>query len=397
MVHTPPLVAELAVLLIAGALVGYACQRIRVVPIVGYLIAGAVVGPSALGLVGDRELVEQVAEVGVILLMFSIGLELSGDALRRMGWLMVGGGALQVALTLGLVAAVLLAAGVGMADAIFTGCLVALSSTAVVLKLLQGRGETDSDVGRVAVAFLIFQDLAVVMMVLLVPMLGDDGGSAGDVLREGLTALAVIGVVLAASRWLVPRVLDAVSAHTDEEEFLFAVLAIAVGVAYLVTLAGLTASLGAFLAGVVVSSGRHRERAERYVMPFQIVFAAVFFASIGMLLDFGYLAGAVGPVLVLAGGLVLLKFIGVAASALAFRRGLPTAVASGLLLAQIGEFSFVLNTVGADAGLAVAGRGDATQAFVAVAVLLIAITPVLDSAGRAVLRRARQEVPPQRP
>ncbi len=387
-VHTPPLVAELALLLIAGALLGYLCARLRVVPILGYLLAGAVVGPAGLALIADRDLVEQIAEVGVILLMFSIGLELSGDALRRMGWLMFGGGAVQVALTVGLVAGGLALTGVGGSDAVFTGCLVALSSTAVVLKLLQARGETGSPVGRVAVAFLIFQDLAVVLMVLLVPLLGDGGGGVGVIAWEAAKAVALIALVLVATRRVVPRVLDAVARRTDEEQFLFAILAVAVGIAYAVTLIGLTASLGAFIAGIVVSSGAHRERAERYVMPFQIIFAAVFFASIGMLLDFGFVADRLGAVLGLAAGVLVLKALAVWVAARLFRTPPRVASASALLLAQIGEFSFVLVTVGSAAGLAVAGRSDASQAFIAVAVLLIALTPLLDLAGRRLLAAA---------
>jgi CPA2 family monovalent cation:H+ antiporter-2 len=397
-VETPPLVAELAVLLIAAALLGYACHRVGVVPIVGYLVAGAVIGPFGTGIVDDPGLVEQMAEVGVIFLMFSIGLELSGDALRRMGWLMLGGGALQVGLTVGVVAGALLLFGVSGADAVFTGCLVALSSTAVVLKLLQGRGETDSPVGRVAVSFLIFQDLAVVIMVLLVPMLGGEGGGAADIALEAGKALLLIAVVLVAARWVVPRLLDPVSRRTGDEQFLFAILAIGVGIAWLVTLVGLTASLGAFIAGLVVSSGRHRERAERYVMPFQIVFAAVFFASIGMLLDMGFVAETIGPVLLFAALVVLIKFATGALAAVVFRQPLAVAAAAGLLLAQIGEFSFVLNTVGTDAGLVVAGRSaDTTQAFIAVAVLLIALTPLLDALGRRVLARAGLRAVPATP
>jgi CPA2 family monovalent cation:H+ antiporter-2 len=298
----------------------------------------------------------------------------------------------------GVVAGALLLFGVSGADAVFTGCLVALSSTAVVLKLLQGRGETDSPVGRVAVSFLIFQDLAVVIMVLLVPMLGGEGGGAADIALEAGKALLLIAVVLVAARWVVPRLLDPVSRRTGDEQFLFAILAIGVGIAWLVTLVGLTASLGAFIAGLVVSSGRHRERAERYVMPFQIVFAAVFFASIGMLLDMGFVAETIGPVLLFAAVVVLIKFATGALAAVVFRQPLAVAAAAGLLLAQIGEFSFVLNTVGTDAGLVVAGRSaDTTQAFIAVAVLLIALTPLLDALGRRVLARAGLRAVPATP
>jgi CPA2 family monovalent cation:H+ antiporter-2 len=386
-VGAPPLLADLAVVVVAAALAGYVSQRVGLVAIVGYVLAGVAVGPRALGLVDDDVLVAQMAEVGVVFLMFSIGLELSQDMLRRTGAMMFLGGGLQVGLTVGLVVVVCLALGASVEDGIFTGCIVALSSTAVVLKLLSASGETSSPTGEVAVALLVFQDLAVVLMVVLVPMLGGADGGLRDILIEGGQATLVVVAVLTLTRNLVPRVLGAVTSRTDGEEFLFAILALAVGVAYLVTLLGLTASLGAFVAGLVVSAGPHRERALQYVMPFQIVFVAVFFASVGMLLDPRFVLEHVSEVAVLALGVVVLKALVIAAVVRVLRRPSSVSVESALLLSQIGEFSFVLATVGTVAGLAVAGQADGTQLFVAVAVVLIALTPLLQSVGRRLAGR----------
>ena len=278
----PPLVADFAVLTIGAAVLGYVCQRIGLESIVGFLIAGAIVGPNALGLIKDPELVEGMGEIGVILLMFAIGLELSAERLRKMGALMLGGGAIQVGATIALVTGLCALWDVDTKTGIYTGCLVALSSTAVVLKILSKRGLTESEGGRIAVAFLIFQDIAVVVMVLMVPILGGDGGGLSDIATALGKAAVVIIVMLVGSRFVVAPFLDAVADHADDEAFLFAVLAIGAGFAWIVTFFGLTASLGAFIGGLVVSSGRHRHRAERFVAPFQMVFAAVFFASIGM-------------------------------------------------------------------------------------------------------------------
>lgn len=395
----PPLLADFAVVIVAAAVSGYLCQRAGIVPIVGYLLAGALVGPNAVGLIGDRDLVEQMAEIGVVFLMFSIGLELSGETLRRTGVLMFAGGGLQVGATVALVAAACAAFRVGLADGVFTGCLVALSSTAVVLKLLQARNATATPTGEVSVALLIFQDLVVVLMVLLVPMLGDGGGGLGDLVIETAKALLVIVAVLTLTRRLIPRLLKAVVDRTDGEEFLFVILSSSVGVAYLVTLLGLTASLGAFVAGLVVSSGEHRERALAYVMPFQVVFAAVFFASIGMLLDPAFVVHHVGAILAFAGAVVVIKAVVLFGSTRVLRQPAPIAASTALLLAQIGEFSFVLSTVGTAAGLAVAGRADGPQILIAVAVLLIALTPVLYQAGGMLARRCepRAEANPIRP
>jgi monovalent cation:H+ antiporter-2, CPA2 family len=385
----PPLVSQLALVLVGAAVVGYLCQRIGLIPIVGYLATGVLLGPYALGVVSSTELVDQLAEVGVILLLFSIGLELSGDQLKRMGPLMFGGGALQVLLTVVAVAggAVLLA-GVDVRSAIYTGCLVALSSTAVVLKMLSSKGTTGSPTGQVAVAFLIFQDIAVVLMVLVVPLLGQGGGSVGEVVLVLAKSMLIIVLVILGTRRVVPRVLAAVSARTNEEEFLLAILAIAVGIAFLVTLFGLSASLGAFIAGLVVSSGPHRSRATRHVEPFQVVFATVFFASIGMLLDPRFLIDNIGSVVVLVLVTLALKIVTTGVAARVFGQPWPVVGASALLLAQLGEFAFVLERSGREVGLTPFDQGETgSQTFIAASVALFALTPALYALGERLLRR----------
>ncbi|HSL59496.1 MAG TPA: cation:proton antiporter [Acidimicrobiales bacterium] len=384
----PPLVGELAIVLISAALIAYLCTRIKLVPIVGFILAGAMVGPNTGGLVNDVELVEQAAEIGVIFLLFGIGLELSVSELKRMGPLMLGGGALQVVGTIGLVTAGCLAFGVDWRSAVFTGCLVSLSSTAIVLKLLSERGETNTKVGEVSVAFLIFQDLAVVIMVLLVPMLGESGGGLGDLLGALLRSAVVIGFVVGATQWFVPRALDKVADFSNDEVFLLSVAGFALVVAYVSSLLGLTDSLGAFIAGVVISSSRHRERAIRYSTPFQMLFSAIFFVSIGMLLDIGFFLERWDLVLVLATGAVVVKVVTASVAARVFRRSLPVAVSAAFLLAQIGEFSFVLELAGRPEGLSPAGVGaDGSQAFIATAVVLLMLTPLLDQLGQRQGRR----------
>jgi CPA2 family monovalent cation:H+ antiporter-2 len=387
-VGAPPLVEELAITVAAAAVFGYIAQRIGLVSIVGYLLAGVVIGPFALGLIDDLELVEQMGEIGVIFLMFFIGLELSGDMLKKMGALMLGGGALQVGLTIALVTAVSLGFGVDVKTGIYTGCLVALSSTAVVLKLLSKRNETASPTGEVAIAFLIFQDIAVVILVLLVPMLGDGGGGLGDVVWATVRAFIVIAMVIAVAKWVIPAILHRVATYTDNEEFMLATIAIAAGVGYAVTLFGLTASLGAFVAGLVVAAGVHRERATKNIMPFQVLFAAIFFTSIGMLLDPAAFVDLWPIILFLCLAAVVVKVIATGTAAAVFKRPFPVVVSSAFVLAQIGEFSFILEKIGRDAGLTPSGRGeDGSQIFIAATVILIALTPVLFSVGKGLQHR----------
>lgn len=384
-VGAPPLVEELAITVAAAAIAGYIAQRLGMVSIVGYLLAGIAIGPHAFGLIDDLELVEQMGEIGVIFLMFFIGLELSEDLLKKMGKLMFGGGAIQVAGTVGLVAVIAIVFGVDTKAAIYTGCLVALSSTAVVLKLLSARKATNSETGSIAIAFLIFQDIAVVILVLLVPMLGEAGGGLGDILWATFRAAVIIGLVVVVTKWVIPLILNAVAEHTDDEEFLLATLALAAGVAYGVTLFGLTASLGAFVAGLVVAAGPHREKATKTILPFQALFAAIFFASIGMLLDPDTLIDLWYVVLLFCVVVVVIKVITTGVAAAVFKMPMPAVAASAFVLAQIGEFSFILEKIGRENGLTPMDRGDdGSQVFIAVTVVLIALTPGLFSVGQRV-------------
>jgi CPA2 family monovalent cation:H+ antiporter-2 len=325
-------------------------------------------------------MVDAAAEVGVVLLLFTIGIEFSYDRLTRIRRLILGGGLLQVLLATGVTAGALLLFGVDAAPAVFTGLLVALSSTAIVLKLLSDRMEATSEHGQVALGLLIFQDLAIIPMVLLTPTLAGQGGSAGEVAVALLRAGVIIAAVLVIARRVMPPVLETVARACAPEVFLLSVVAVCFGTAYLTSLAGVSLSLGAFLAGLVVSESRFREHALGEILPLQILFSATFFVSVGMLLDVGFLwrnpllvAGAVA-------GVLAVKAITAGVAVRALRYATPVAAASGLLLAQIGEFSFVLERTGMASGLSFAGLGaDGSQLFIATTVALMALSPLLAS------------------
>ncbi|MBB6096826.1 CPA2 family monovalent cation:H+ antiporter-2 [Deinobacterium chartae] len=391
----PAFFTQLALLLVVSAGVAYVCQRIGLLPIVGFLLAGVLAGPGALGLVSDPELIDSAAEVGVVLLLFTIGIEFSLEKLARIQRLIFVGGGLQVGLSVALVALLALAFGVRLPEGIFTGCLIALSSTAVVMKLLADRARTRSATGQAALGILIFQDLAVVVMVLLIPLLGGQGGSPLDLVWAlGKAALLVTGVLLVARR-VMPRLLEAVARTCSQEVFLLTVVAVCFGTAYLTSLAGVSLSLGAFLAGLLVSESRFGRQALSEIMPLQILFSAAFFVSVGLLLDLGYLARNLPLVLGFIAAVLAVKGL---TGTLAVRwLGYPVGIsaATGLLLAQIGEFSFVLERAGREVGLSPLGLGaGGTQAFVAVTVLLLALTPLLAGAGeRLEAARARSEPP----
>lgn len=384
----PPFIVQSVALVVAAAAIAYLCHRFGLVPIVGFLAAGVLIGPHALALVSDPQLVENAAEVGVILLLFTIGIEFSLERLGRIKGLIFGGGGLQVALATLATMAVLLPLGVDWRAAMFTGFLVSLSSTAIVLKLLADRGETGAPAGQISLGLLIFQDLAIVVMVLLVPMLGGAGGSPSGVVLALAKAAGIILVVLLLARRLMPPLLERVALTCSPELFVLTVIAICFGTAWLTSVAGVSLSLGAFLAGLMVSESRFSHHAFGEVLPLQILFSATFFVSVGMLLDVSFLLRHLPLVLLAIAATLVVKVVTTGVSVRVLGYPVPVAVAAGLTLAQIGEFSFVLDRAGQAVGLSPAGLGHAgSQAFVAASVLLMVITPQLTAAGSTLASR----------
>lgn len=379
----PQFMTEVVALIVAGAVIAYICFRLRLVPIVGFLVAGVLIGPNAFGLVRDRELVDATAEIGVILLLFTIGIEFSLEKLARIQKLIFGGGTLQVGLCVLGTTALLALFGIDWQIGIFTGCLVALSSTAIVLKLLAESGETNSEPGQIGLGLLIFQDLAIVVMVLIVPILsGGSGGSALEILWALAKAGIIIALVLLIARRIMPRILETVARTCSPELFLLSIIAICFGTAYLTSLAGVSLSLGAFLAGLMVSESRFSHHALSETLPLQILFSATFFVSVGMLLDVNFLIQNLPLVLAVIAAVLIIKILTTGISVRALGYKMPVAAASALMLAQIGEFSFVLERAGREVGLSPAGMGVAgSQTFIAATVVLMILTPLLMRGG----------------
>ncbi len=388
----PEFFVEIAALIIAGALIAFVCQRIGILPIVGFLLAGVVIGPMGLALVRDQALVDAAAEVGVILLLFTIGIEFSLEKLARIQRLIFGGGGLQVLLVTGLTTGILVLCGVSWQAGVFTGFLVALSSTAIVLKVLNNGGEINSEHGQVGLGLLIFQDLAIIVMVMLVPFLGEGGsGSPLDIVLALGKAGVIIVLVLLVARRVMPRLLEAVARTCSPEIFLLTVIGICLGTAYLTSLADVSLSLGAFLAGLIVSESRFSEHAMSEIMPLQIIFSATFFVSVGMLLDLSFLLNNLPLVLACVLVVFLIKLLTTAVSVRLLGYAMPVVFASSMLLAQIGEFSFVLERVGREAGLFPAGmEGLGSQAFIAATVIMMVMTPFLRIAGARGAERLRR-------
>jgi monovalent cation:H+ antiporter-2, CPA2 family len=389
-----PFLREVVLLLVLSVFIAYICYKLRLVPIAGFLLAGVLVGPYALGLVRDVELVDNMAEIGVILLLFTIGIEFSLEKLSRIGGLIFGTGGIQVGVTILLVTVLLAAFGVEWQMGVFTGCLVALSSTAIVLGLLDERAETDSPSGRLSLAILIFQDLAIIAMVLLIPLLAGTGSTMGAMIWALATALALIAAVLVLARKLVPWLLERM-AHTRRRElFLLAVVAICFGTAWITSLVGVSLALGAFLAGLVVSESHYSEFALSEILPLRTIFNAIFFVSVGMLLDVRFVLENPMLVGVAVVGVLILKVTITTGSVLVLGFPIRIAATVGLTLAQIGEFSFVLDRAGRLVGLSPAGLGMAgDQTFIASTVLLMLVTPFLVQSGPKLGLRLEQMLP----
>jgi CPA2 family monovalent cation:H+ antiporter-2 len=382
--HVPPLLRDLVVLVGIAIPVVALATRLRVPTIVGFLLTGMAIGPYGFGLIRELTSVQELAEIGVILLLFSIGLELSLTRTLRLGRVLVQAGGIQVVSTLAVVAAVAVMLGAPLSHAVVFGALAALSSTAIVLKVYSDHGALDGPDGRIVVPVLVFQDLCIIPLVLLVESLGGAAETPGHLaLRVGGSIVAVVVVVLG-GRVVVPRVLAAVAAVRSRELFTLSIVFLAVGAALASALAGLSLALGAFLAGLIISESDYGAQALSDVVPFRDALSGLFFASVGMLLDLPALAASPWAILLATAGVILLKAPLATVAALSLGRSLHVSVVSGLALAQVGEFSFVLATMAAPLGLLTAAG---YQLFLGAAVLTMLAAPFVIRAAPAIASR----------
>ena len=382
---------DLAVIFALSLVVILVFHRLRLPALPGFIVAGVVVGPNALGLISDLPTIESLADVGVILLLFTIGIEFSLSRLREMGRQAAIGGGLQVGLTITVAGVVAAALGMRWQVALFLGCLVALSSSALVLKGLADRGEIDAPHGRLATGILIFQDLCVVPIMLVLPFLAGRASGGPSALVFALAKAVVIVLSVAwLARTIVPRLFEEILKTRSRELFLIAVILLGTLTALGTAAAGASLALGAFLAGLVISESDYGHQALAELLPFRDVFISLFFVAVGMLVEFDFIrahpALALGGVAAVLGGKTLVAAVGPALLGYAGR----VALLAALLVSQIGEFSFVL----AKEGRALALLSEGTyQGFLAVAVATMLVTPFLLQGG-PVLVEALERVTP---
>jgi CPA2 family monovalent cation:H+ antiporter-2 len=383
--------ADLLVVFAVTAVVVFLFGRARLPSVVGLLVSGVLVGPYGLSLVADVETVQLLAEIGVVVLLFTVGLEFSMSRLVVMLPLMARIGLPQIVGTTLLVTLATWWYLGTAAQAVFAGLLVAMSSTAIVLKLLADRGETGTPHGRIAVAVLLLQDLLVVVAMLAVPLLADAAGTQpGPAAPAHTTAhsaplfanpvagivagLVVVAGVLVAGRRIVPVVLHEVVRQRNRELFLITIVLVCLGTAAITAQVGLSLALGAFLAGLSLAESEYGHQAFTEVLPFRDTLASLFFVSVGMLLDIRFLLANAPLVAATVVAIIIAKMLVTAVPA--WLAGFPvrTSLLAGAGIAQVGEFSFVLGSRGAEAGLLDAGD---YQTFLAAAVVTMAATPVV--------------------
>lgn len=365
----PQLIAVLGLGVVAALGVAF----LRLPAVAGFMVAGAIA--SAAGIVTDMHDVDLLAEVGVVLLLFTIGLEFSLERLKRIWRLVVIGGALQVGLTTAATVGVALLLGEDLPRGVFFGFLVALSSTAIVLRGLTERGEVDAPHGRFTIGALIFQDLCVVPMMLLIPVLGGRGGdnpAFAIAVAMGKAALFVV-VTLVGGRLVLPRVLRRVDLTRSREVFLLAVLVVCAGIAGLTAMFGLSLALGAFLAGMLLSDTAYGHRAMANVLPLRDVLTSLFFMSLGMLFDARVIVEQPITVVLLFAVMFFGKGLVATIASIAMRFPARVAWLAGVSLAQFGEFGFVLAKEGEKVGLLAPHE---SAVLLAAGLLTMFITPV---------------------
>jgi CPA2 family monovalent cation:H+ antiporter-2 len=352
--------------------------------IIGYFITGIIVGPACLGLVTEEQ-VSLLAELGVILLMFTIGLEMSLKSLLSMKKIVLIGGTLQLVITTAAVWAVMVAVGFDSNVALFIGFLVAHSSTAVIMNLYQNSGEIDTQHGKIALGLLIFQDVNVIPMMLMVPILAGNAemNLVSELMNFGV-GMIVLVIVLVAAIFLVPRFLTRVALTRSKELFIISIVAICFGIAWLMSLNGVSLALGAFLAGIAISESDYSHEVIGQILPFRDLLTSFFFVSIGMMLNLVYvwehLVLIIAVAILLLFGKTIINFVSVKAIGIASGAALLSAIG----LSQVGEFSFILGSTGLEAGIL---TQDVYQVFLAITIVTMAVTPFAVNAGPALAKK----------
>lgn len=366
---------DILVLLGFSVVIVYLLQRLKLPSILGFLFTGVLIGPHGLSLIKEVERVELISEIGVILLLFVIGMELSIKQLVSLKKTVFIGGSLQVLFTILITDVIYHLLGKPWSEAVFVGFLFSLSSTAIVLKILQDKGEITAPHGRNALAILIFQDIIVVPMMLLTPILTGKSDDVWMSLSKLLVEIVLISIfTFITAKYVVPKFMHIIAKTRNKELFLLTIITICLVVAFLTAKIGLSLGLGAFLAGLIISESEYNHQATSIILPFRELFASIFFISVGMLMDITFFIEHIGVILLIVTIVFIIKSTVAAAAVTVLRHSPRTVILTAISLFQIGEFAFILSKVGVANGLLSA---EINQYFLSVSIATMVLTPFI--------------------
>jgi CPA2 family monovalent cation:H+ antiporter-2 len=374
---------EIIILLLAAVLIVSVFRVVRLSPVLGYLAAGTLIGPFGLKLISDVETTKGIAEFGLIFLLFLIGLELSLERLRSMRKHVFGFGGAQVLITGGLIALFYNFFGDGRAQAaIIIGGGLALSSTAIVLQVIAEQGEKSSQVGRLALAILILQDLAVIPLLVLLSVFSDPSKTLASALMDaGFKAVICLSVIFLIGRFLLRPLLRFIASLENTELFSATTLLVLLGVAWISLVAGLSPAMGAFLAGLLIAGTEFKPQVESDIMPFKSLLLGLFFMTVGMSLNMDMLLTRFISIVAITIALMTVKTIIIMLLCRLFHFNLSTSVRVGLLLSQGGEFAFILFSLAGRSGII---NNELAQVLLVVVTMSMAFTPLVTKLGQKI-------------
>ncbi len=373
---------DIVIIFALSSLVNYLFTRIKVPTIIGYLLTGVIVGPKLLGIIKVPQEIELMAEIGVVLLLFMIGMEFSLNHLFKIRRRVFLGGFLQLTLTTLLTTVLVHAYNLNWKASLFIGSLIALSSTAVVLKVLQDRHEITSNYGRTVLGILIFQDIVLVPLMLFTPFLGGGEINFGnEMFLLSLKTIFVISFLYVGNRWLMPKLLHQVAITRNQELFMMIILLICLSVALLTFKMGMPLAFGAFLAGLMISESEYSHNAFGNLITFRDTFTSFFFVSIGMLLDLSFVTNHFTVIVFTVVMVILLKMLVGSLTAFLLGHTFRGTILVGIALSQVGEFSFILAKLGKDYAIL---DDYFYQLFLAVAIITMSVTPFLIMLGKRI-------------
>ena len=388
-----PILQDIVIILGLSIVIILVFQKLKLPAILGFLLAGIIAGPHAFNLISSQHDVELLSEIGIIFLLFVIGIELSLKGLASIKKIIFLGGGLQVGGTILATAGISTALGLPLNTSIFLGFLFSLSSTAIVLKLLQEKGEISTPHGKIGLGILIFQDIVVVPMMLFTPLLA---GETPNILTTVgimiLKILLVLVIVYILAQYVAPKIFGWVVKTKNQELFILTVVVFCFGVAWLTSTVGLSLALGAFIAGLIISESDYSHQATANVLPFREIFISFFFISVGTLLNLDFFAENILIIIGLVLAVVLLKMLVIGVTVLILKFPARTMFLAIFSLFQVGEFSLLLSGVGKESGII---PENIYQYFLAISIITMGITPFLiESAPRITYALLKAPIPP---